>query len=559
MTRDLGRLTDRTFDLVVIGGGITGACIAHDATLRGLSVALVEADDFGAATSAASSKLLHGGIRYLQQLQFGKVRESASERGAFLRIAPHLVRWLPFLIPTTRSLSKGRLLLGAGVTAYRALIDDTTPAGLPRGIEEPAGGFVSREELLGRYPILTSLGTVTGAWVIHEAHMQSSERMTLAFVKAATGRGAIAANHLRVSRIRRAGARVTGVDATDRFTGTSWSIEGRLVVNAAGPWLGQLNADLGAARLERDITAFSKGVHLVTRPLLDDVAVAIPTHHQNQAVIQRGGRHFFVIPWRGRSLIGTANLPFAGDPADVDATRDDVSTFLCEINEALPGARLGPDDVDHAFAGLYPLTEDVIRPEVYQGTGSYQLVDHAADGGLANLVSVLGAKYTTARRLAEQAVDLAVRKLGLAAPPCQTRATPLPGGAITDVERFRRDVRARYRDVLPADVIDHLLTHYGTEIDAVIDCGRMHPTGLARVCDAQPAIEAEVHVAVASEMAVTLADVVFRRTGLGTAGSPGPDALGRCASIMATALGWSEDRRRQEVTSVTRRFESFRI
>ncbi|MGE3841361.1 MAG: FAD-dependent oxidoreductase, partial [Vicinamibacterales bacterium] len=184
MTREAEALSGRTFDVAVIGGGITGACIAHDAALRGLSVVLLEKGDFGAATSAASSKLLHGGIRYLQQFEWGKVRESASERSAFLHIAPHLVRWIPFLIPTTSAFSKGRWLLGAGVGLYHLLTAGAGGTPEPRH-DRPSDGFLAREELLARYPALQGIDQLTGAWVIHEAHMYSSERMTLAFVQSA--------------------------------------------------------------------------------------------------------------------------------------------------------------------------------------------------------------------------------------------------------------------------------------------------------------------------------------------------------------------------------------
>jgi glycerol-3-phosphate dehydrogenase len=378
--------------------------------------------------------------------------------------------------------------------------------------------------------------------------------MTLAFVKSAAARGAVVANHVEAVRVQQEGARATGVAATDRLTGRAIEIAARLVVNAAGPWIGRLNATAGHARLEREITAFSKGVHIVTRPLLEGVAVAVPTRHRNQAMIQRGGRHFFVIPWRGRSLIGTTNVPFGGTPDAVGVSAGDVRTFVADINDALPGAQLAIEEVQFAFAGLYPLTEDVIRPEVYQGTGLYQLVDHAAAGGLGGFVSVLGAKYTTARRLAERAVDLALRKLGRAGMPCATRDTPLEGGAIADLDAFRRDAIARHARVLPPAVVEHLVGHYGTEIDAVVAEGATASASLEPLTEHQPTIEAEVRYAVGQEMACRLEDVVFRRTGLGTIGHPGRACLERCSTIVGDALGWDETRRAAEMAAVERRF-----
>lgn len=553
MRRDLTALTGRTFDLLVIGGGITGACLAHDAALRGLTVALVEKGDFGAATSAASSKLLHGGIRYLQQAQVGKVRESAVERLAFLGVAPHLVRWVPFLLPTTRTPGKGRWLLGAGILAYRAIV-----AGHARALADPARrppgeSFLSRREVLARYPLLGTLPGLTGAWVIHEAHMHSSERMTLAFVKTAVRHGAVAANQVEVTGFLREGGRVTGVDAVDRETGRTLQIAAQVVANAAGPWIGALNAKLGAAHLERDIRGFSKGVHIVTRALLGDAAVGVPTRHRAQAVIQRGGRHLFVIPWRGRSLIGTTNVPFDGTPDGVAVTRADIEGLLDDVNRALPGAGLTAADVRHAFAGLYPLTEEEIRPDVYQGTGFYQLVDHAARGEAEGLVSVLGAKYTTARRLAERATDLVCRKLGRRPPPCLTRTTPLVGGDIDDLAAFRRAVAARHgRRASPA-VLDHLVAHYGREVEALL--ADPVPGSLDTLSPELPVVEAEIRYGAAHEMALHLDDLVFRRTGLGTVGHPGAAALARTAAIAGEVLGWDTARQRTEIARVERYYQ----
>jgi glycerol-3-phosphate dehydrogenase len=552
MTRDLSALTGRTFDLLVIGGGITGACLAHDAALRGLSVALVEKGDFGGATSAASSKLLHGGIRYLQQAQAGKVRESAVERLAFLRIAPHLVRWVPFLLPTTRAPGKGRWLLGAGILAYRAIVAGHARALADPARQPPGESFLSRQEVLARYPLLGTLPGLTGAWVIHEAHMHSSERMTLAFVKTAARHGAAVANRVEVTGFLREGARVAGVVAIDRESGRRLEMAARVVANAAGPWIGALNGLVGAAHLERDIRGFSKGVHLVTPPLLGDAAVGVPSRHRAQAVIQRGGRHLFVIPWRGHSLIGTTNVPFEGTPDEVAVTRADVDGFLDDINRALPGAGLTAADVRYAFAGLYPLTEEEIRPDVYQGTGFYQIVDHAARGEAEGFVSVLGAKYTTARRLAERAVDLVFRKLGRRPVPCTTHSTPLVGGDIDDLAAFRRAVADRHGQRASAVVLDHLVAHYGREVEVLL--ADTAPGALDLLSPDLPIVEAEIRHAAAREMALHLDDIVFRRTGLGTVGHPGAAALARAAALAGAVLGWDAARQRAEIDRVERHY-----
>lgn len=552
LVRDLEALEATRFDLVVVGGGITGACLAYDAALRGLAVALLEQRDFGGATSAASSKLIHSGIRYLQQAHVHKVRESARERAVFRRIAPHAVHDVPFLIPTYGSLTKGRAFVQAGLQAYRIVC-----AGVERNLDSdlrtPSDVFHSRRELLARYPALEGLEGITGAWVIHELHMRSSERTTLAFVKSAAAHGAAVANYVAVTGFVLEGARVGGVEARDAETGRRLRIEARVVANAAGPWTPGVNRWAGARHLDREITAFSKGVHLVTRQVLPGAAVALPTRQPAAAVVTRGGRHLFIIPWRGRSLIGTTNVPHAGPPETVAVTSADIADFLQEINGAMPSARLTLSDVSHAFAGLYPLTEREVRPGVYQGTGDYQLVDHGRHGGPDGYVTVLGAKYTTARRLAERAADLIVGRLGGKA-RCRTAITPLvsafPGPVAEAVAELARQT------AVPIDHEEalHLAAHFGTEAASLIERAAAEPELAARVAPSRESRLVEVAHAVESEMALHLADVVFRRTGIGTVGHPGRDALERCAAVMSRRLGWDASRTAGEVEAAEAAF-----
>lgn len=544
LRRDLDALSQRDFDVIVIGAGITGAAVAHDAALRGLSVALIDKGDFGSATSSASSKLLHSGIRYLQGLEFGKVRESAEERAAFLRIAPHLTRCVPFVIPTTPGLLRGRAALAAAIRLH-ALITAGTNAGVP------ASRILSRKETLDRAPILEGLTGLTGSAVLYEAHMHSSERMTLAFVKSAVGNGASVANYLQANSLSATGDGRQCLNVLDREGGNTFDIRARLVLNAAGPWIPALSQALGAGGLRTSVAGFSKGAHLVTRPLTTDVALALSTSKHQRKVIDRGGRHFFVIPWRGLSLIGTSNVPYSGNPDDVCATSDDVRDFLTDVNAALPGAHLTSDDVQHTFAGLYPLTETEIRPDVYQGTGTYQIVDHhpSASGGV---VSVLGAKYTTARRVAEQAVDLAVTKLGRRA-ACRTGTTPLAGGDIENVTALESALAAQQAGLVDNAAIRYLVGHYGTEAAAVLSLHASDVRSHAAIAPGRECVEAEVLYAVEHEMALRLSDVVCRRTGLGTIGHPGRAGLERAADIMAVRLGWTPARRDAEIADVDAR------
>lgn len=546
---------DRTrFDVVVIGGGITGACLAHDAALRGLSVALIERGDFGGATSAASSRLLHGGIRYLQQLRLDKVRESAQERTHLRRIAPHLVRWVPFLVPTERSLARGRWLLAGGMALY-ALLGGADESG--GDFRVPSGTYLGRTALGREAPALAADSRFDGAFVLNECHLHSSERMTLAFLKTAVAHGAVVANYMACHGLLREGERVAGVRARDVEGGDEIRIRATVTVNAAGPWLPGLNDSFGVGPLRRRVNGFAQGAHIVTRQILPRYAVALPTERASGALFDRGGRHVFVIPWRGHSLIGTSNRPFRGEPGAVRPGAQDVAGLVDDVNRALPSAALRGDEVRHAFAGLYPLTARRIQASVYQGAGDYQIVDHDRQGPAEGIVSVLGARYTTARRVAELATDLVCRKLGRAGAACRTREMPLVG-FVSDTASLRRRLAEGHAGELDSPVVESLLRHYGEEAEDVLRSAAGDPSLLRRVGAERETIEAEVAYAVDHEMAGRLADVVFRRTGIGMLGHPGASLLERCAAIMAARLGWSAARRAEELRATVTGFPVWR-
>ncbi len=569
MKRRPSELQARQYDVLIVGGGITGACLAFDAALRGLAVALIDKGDFGAATSAASSKLLHGGLRYLQQLRFDKVRESALERVYFQNLAPHLTHYVPFVVPTYRGVARSKTLLNAGMLLYAALC-----AGQQRLIDDPSkrvpvGRGLSREQVLARIPGLDT-SRLTGGRLFFESHMRSSERMTLAFIDSAARAGAVVVNYIKAERFLVDGDRVLGVEAADCLEGAdavappaernsghpsagTFEIRASVVVNAAGPWIRRLNAQLETRRVAPILTGVSKGAHIVTRSLTDDCAVALPTRRPSQSVIDRGGRHVFIIPWCGHSLIGTTYGPFHGDLDDLRPTTDDAEELIEEINSALGPGTLSLADVRYAFAGLYPLVDDEIRPAVYQGTGEYRVVDHQDSDGVVGLFSVFGAKYTTARLLAERAVDRIAARLGKNVESGLTRKASLASGDIPDIEQFRAHQRERHA-ALSAATIDHLVDHYGAACDVVAALAQS-VDGLADVLVADRSIiAAEAVWAARSEMACHLDDFVFRRSGLGTLGHPGSGALDRTASLMGAELGWDPGRRAAEIERVERQF-----
>lgn len=554
MQRRPDRLADTEYDLLVIGGGITGAFVALDAVQRGLSVALVEKNDFGGYTSSASSKLLHGGIRYLPQGQLWKVRESFRETAIFQHLAPHMTRWLPFLVPTeSGSVMKGRaamhlamLLYGLCGTGLERMIADP-------GKRPPKRQFLDSETARARVPLLAAVTRLTGAQVLWESHMHNSERMTLAVLKTAADGGAELANYLRVRGLLGKGTRVVGVQAEDLHGGGVFDIRARLIVNAAGPYVQGINESMPQLRLDRRLTGFSKGVHLITRQLEPDFALAMTSRKKIDALVSRGGRHFFIIPWRDCSLIGTTNVPHAGRLDDIRVSERDIVDFLSEINTALPMARLGREDVRYAYCGIYPLIAEDVKADTYQGTGEYQVIDHGRTNGIAGMVTALGAKYTTARFVAEKTVDLALAKLGRSAVPCGSPRTRLREGMITDILSFREDCRRQYAALLPSAAVDSLVSNHGCEVHSLVTEGRkrglLEPTVTGR-----ETLDIEIDHAVRHEMALTLDDIVFRRTGLGTVGHPGAQALRRCATLAGALLDWDDEEQRRQMELVDARY-----
>jgi glycerol-3-phosphate dehydrogenase len=488
MRRATDRLANETFDILVIGGGITGACVARDASLRGLKVALVERGDFANATSAHNSKLIHGGLRYLRNFELGLVRESLRERRIWQRIAPHLVHPLPFLVPLYGDGWKARATLAAGLTLYDLLSFD-------RGwLDDPAQrlpghSWLSAVEARGHEPVLDR-ANLQGAFLYYDAQMLSPERLTLECLIDADAHGAAIANYVEADRLSLRNGKVEGCSVRDVVTNGAFDIRAKTTLVAAGPW-----ADIFLAHaLDRPAShklLRSKGIHVLVPSIARDFALTVPTAHG----------HFFVLPWRGHTLLGTTDTAFAGNPDDVGVSEGDIASLFAIVNKHLPNAALTRDKVEFFYAGLRPLVDDG-SSDTYGASRRSELVDHGQEDGLDGLFSAIGGKWTTSRRLAEAVVDRLVQKLGIAAARCETGKTRLPGA-------------------VPAAAID-----------------------------------AQVMVAIREEMALTLEDIVMRRTDIGQYGPPANATLRTVSLLMADALGWTDDRRKREIANLERLYRT---
>jgi glycerol-3-phosphate dehydrogenase len=554
MRRDLAALTGVEFDLLVVGGGICGAAIAWDAVQRGLSVALVERGDFGAATSANSLKIVHGGIRYLQHLDLRRLRESARERRALLRIAPHLVQPLAVMVPTFGHGWRGSGVLGAGLLLFNTLTSDRNSRVFDPARRIPPARLISRREVLDWYPGLDH-PQLTGGGVFWDGQLSNPPRLVWEFLRTAGRAGAVAANYCEVVGFLRRGTRITGVAVHDRLGGERFEARARVVVNAAGPFAEQLYGDTGLRRngrvpLSRDLAL------VIRRPLVRERALAIQTRYWDpNAVLSRGPRHLFVVPWREVTLIGVNSTIYRGDPNALTVTQQEVQGFLDEINEAEPSLGLTPDDVALVLAGLLPISADhLVNGNVSFGKRPL-IVDNARSDGVEGLITAITNRYTIARLVAERAVDLVLRKLGKGARSSRTAETPLYGANFGSVAGLVHEVAGRTNGQLNPGIAGRLARNQGSAYGDIL--GAMtQAAGCEGTIGTSETLKAEVVHAVRAEMAVKLADCVFRRTELGTAGDPGSDAVETCAKLMGGELGWTADRIASELTEVRARFPS---
>jgi glycerol-3-phosphate dehydrogenase len=519
----LGALTQGTFDVVVVGGGIIGAGIARDAALRGLSVALVEQVDYGSGTTSGSTRLIHGGLRYLEMLDFSLVRLDLREREILLRIAPHLVRPLEFLLPFYDEGLFARWRLGIGMWLYDALSYDKS---LPRHRS------LSAADVRGLEPSLEPRGLKGGA-AYFDAQAAMPERLCLENVIDARAHGAVAANYARVIGAIVEGGRVAGVRVADEL-GASDPIEvrGRVVVNASGAWLDRVTTAMLQAEATRGGAAgaaaglahtgarlrTTKGIH-ITCPPTTARALAVPS-----AV---DGRLVFVIPWLGHSWIGTTDTDFDDDPAEARATGDDVRYMRASVERYVPALATAP--VHFTNAGVRAL----VRQEGSESSvsRSHRLADGDREGS-PGLVSVVGGKLTGYRAIAEETVDLVCARLRNRA-LCVTAERPLPGGGSTGWAHG------------PAAL--HLVALYGSRAAAVEQMVAAEP-GLGQpLAAAYPDIAGQVVWAVREEQCVRLNDFLLRRTRLGFSQDQGRAAVAAASQLLARELGWTAARQQAEL------------
>ncbi len=515
---------ERDFDIVIIGGGINGAGIARDAATRGLSVLLLESNDFGSGTTSWSSRLIHGGLRYLEYGELSLVYESLHERRYLRQIAPHLVDPIAINIPVYRSSKRGMWTLRAGMIAYDLL---------SIGKRLPRHRMLNREEFLRGTPGVNTADLQGGARY-YDAQVTFAERLVLENVVAAAQAGANVRNYSPVTAIRIEDGQVRSVEFTDRVTGKLETASAPVVVNAAGPWVDRVLASANAPMPR--LMGGTKGSHIVVGPFEGSPRDAFYVE------AAADGRPIFIIPWNGQYLIGTTDIRYDDDPAAATASATEVEYLLRETNRVFPGAGLTIDNIHFAYAGIRPLPWRSKGPESAI-TRRHIIKRHRNAKGL---LSVIGGKLTTYRHLAEQVTDQAVKILGRQASACSTSTELLPGAVGLD----EADEKLPAVDLFPDAGRQRLLQIFGGRASEIFKLAAEDPLLVESLDPQGTVLAAEIVFCIRQEYARTLVDLLHRRTMLGLSPDLGQSYATAVARIAAAELGWNEHETAQELAAL---------
>lgn len=540
--RDFEALGSTTWDVLVVGGGIHGLATALDASARGLSVALVDAGDFAAATSFNHQRTAHGGLRSLQSGRIGYARESIRERRALARIAPRLLRPMPFMIGTYRSLVKNRLALRAAFK-FDAWLGRHRNDGLEPELHLPVAKLTSKAATLKLFPGVRQDGLTGGAnW--YDYQIVHSSRLAMAFAEGADARGARLVNYVEAIAALKESGRISGMRVRDRVTGRETDVRARVTVNCAGARINQIMGLFGVTG--RDVP-MALACNLVTSKPASDMALAAPPSARAAAGKPGGGRMLTLTPWQGRALVGTwLSDDFAATP-DVAPASSDVDAFVADANSAFPALKLTRSDITLVHRGVVPATKGAGgRPEIL---ATPQIVDHASHGA-AGAITIVGVKFTTARAVGAKAAAAAAKVAGAGSRATDTDRAILPGAGIADHEALAIETARAVGLELAPPIIRHITTIYGDRCAAIVRLMAEKTDWRMPLVGGRPTVGAEAIHAIRNESACTLADIVMRRTELGAMGHPGVEMVRAMAAIAAEELGWDATAMASEIAAI---------
>ena len=553
--RDFEALGGTVYDVLVVGGGIHGLATALDASARGLTVALVEAGDFAAATSFNHQRTAHGGLRSLQSGRLDLARESIRERRALARIAPRLLRPMPFIVGTYRSWRKSRLALRAAFRIDRWLGRHRND-GLEPELHLPIPRLISRAATLKLFPGVRQDGLTGGAnW--YDYQIVHTNRLAIAFAAGADARGARLVNYAEaLSALRDAskdGGAVSGMRVRDVLTGKEIAVRARLTINAAGASVADVMQMFGVTRE----VLMVKTMNLVTSKPASDMALAAPVSGSGTGAPGRrssreggsakaAGRMLTLVPWHGCALVGTSQSDGFRQPSDLRVTEAEIEAFIADANSAFPALQLTRADVTLVHRGIVPAQRGTGGAELL---GAPKILDHAG-GGTPGAMTVIGVKYTTARAVGARLAAAAAKALGGATRRTDTDRAILPGAGIADHEALAIETARAVGLELAPPIIGHLTSLYGDRCAAIVRIMAERSDWRMPLVPGRPHVGAEVIHAIREEAACTLADIAIRRTELGAAGHPGAEIVEAMAAIAAEELGWDADRRSAETAAV---------
>jgi glycerol-3-phosphate dehydrogenase len=502
------------FDLIVVGGGITGAGAARDAALRGLSCLLLEKGDFASGVTSKSTRLIHGGLRYLANFEVDLVAESLRERAILRRMAPYLIHPIPLIIPIYKGDPHGRAVISLGIHLYDLLSHES---------DIPHYFTSGREKTLEMAPGLNRDG-LTGSALFYDHQITMPERLVLENIISAREAGAQVLNHMRAEKIEESGEGVV-VTARDLLGDGVRTFRAKVLINAGGPWIDKVR---GAAGVDRGKIIFpTKGIHLVL-PRLSEQALFITS---------RDGRMFFIIPFNRYSLIGTTDTKYSGDLDEVHADQDDVDYLVTESKRVLPGLPITREAVLYTYAG--------IRPLAFSGSSESKISrKHRVirEGKSGRIITIAGGKLTTYRNMARDVVDSACNVLKVRR-PCATDQKPFPGGLPAGYEEYLKqavpEMAARFK--VKAETISHLVRFYGSRVEKVLELVKDDPRLGEPISSESLDIQAQVVYGISEEGAKTLSDIVLRRMHLGTTGSRGKDGIETIARLASKQCKWSDE------------------
>jgi glycerol-3-phosphate dehydrogenase len=548
MKRDINDLVNNKFDLLIIGGGIHGAALSWQAALAGLSVALIEKEDFGHATSANSQKIIHGGIRYLQSFDFGRIRQSLRERRRLMHLAPHLVHPLPCLMPVYGHGLRGLEAMSLGLKLYDLIGRDRNKDSDPSKFI-PNGKILASSEICQIIPGINRTG-LKGAAKWYDSYCYNSERLVLAFIKSANQMGCVVANYVKATNFLPKTDSGIIIKAHDKIDDQHFDVFSKNVVNCSGPWIYDL-LDSSSNEPERKKIKYALGVNVITKKLVPhEMAVGL----RNQS--NRKSGLYFVTPWRGKSIIGTEWFVNDNHPDELMADENQCLKLIEGLNAAYKPANLSLDDVDHVHVGLVPSKNRVLdKNKEVNLLNQHRIIDHHKEG-LGRIASIVGVKYTTAGDVSKKVLRYMFPGVKISKAIAQRK---LIGGDIDNFSDFKTEMTNKWESKLnKKNEITQLLFNYGSEAEKIIKTGKGGPQ--KNSSDKDPLydiLKGETLFAVKEEMAQKLSDVVLRRTQLGTAGYPLESDLVKASFFMAKKLGWSEARRISEIEDTRNHYPPF--